>query len=104
MTGAFCANQIILRSTAAPIFASSSSSWILAFGGYFDSVGHGTWQWFPRLEFASYILTTSLTQFAHNARILCRQLVFQFIESFDRRQYRYGNFNNVLRHAISVPI
>ena len=44
MTSAFCASQIILRSTAAPTAASSSSSWVLAWGTYFDSVGHCTWR------------------------------------------------------------
>jgi hypothetical protein len=59
---------------------------------------------FPRLEFPGQILVASFAQLSNDLRILCRQLVLQFIQSFDRRKDGHRNFDSVLRHTTSILI
>ena len=59
---------------------------------------------FPRFEFPAQILAASFAQLSNDLRILRRQPILQFIQSFDGREYVHRNFDIVLGQATSVSI
>src|SRR6266478_2390521 len=56
----------------------------------------------PDLELACQILLARLAQFSNNLRILGRQPILQFIESFHRRKHGNWDLNNILSHNTTV--